>query len=63
MKLLRYEYPKTYIHTYGMSDNPFFKDKNLRYVFTVKENATMQDLKDKEHDIKHLNLTYDRVVL
>ncbi|HIS17220.1 MAG TPA: hypothetical protein IAC02_01240 [Candidatus Coprovivens excrementavium] len=26
-------------------------------------NATMQDLKDKEHDIKHLNLTYDRVVL
>ena len=46
-----------------MEDNPFFKDKNLRYVFTVKENATMQDLKDKKHDIKHLNLTYDRVVM
>lgn len=27
-----------------------------------KENASLQDLKDKEHDIKHLNLTYDRVV-
>lgn len=63
MKLLRYEDPKTCIHTYGMSDNPFFKDKNLRYVFTVKENATMQDLKDKEQNIKHLNLIYDRVVM
>lgn len=39
MKLLRYEDPKTYIHTYGMEDNPFFKDKNLRYVFVMKENA------------------------
>lgn len=28
----------------------------------LKENASLQDLKDKEHDIKHLNLTYDRVV-
>ena len=63
MKLLRYEDPKNFIHTYGMADNPFFKDKNLRYVFTVKENASLQDLKDKEHDIKHLNLTYDRVVM
>lgn len=63
MKLLRYEDPKTYIHTYGMEDNPFSKDKNLRYVFTVKENATMQDLKDKEHDIEHLELHFDRVVL
>ncbi len=63
MKLLRYEDPKTYIHTYGMEDNPFFKDKNLRYVFVVKEHASLQDLKAKEHDIKHLNLTYDRVVM
>ena len=63
MKLLRYEDPKTYIHAYGLEDNPFFKDKNLRYVFTVKENATMQDLKDKEQNIKHLNLIYDRVVM
>lgn len=63
MKLLRYEDPKTYIHTYGLEDNPFFKDKNLRYVFTVKEHASLQDLKDKEHDIKHLELQFDRVVL
>lgn len=32
--------------------------KLLRY-----EDPSLQDLKDKEHDIKHLDLTYDRVVL
>ncbi len=62
MKLLRYEDPETLIHNYGLANNKFFEGKDSKYIFVVKENASLQDLKDKEHDIKHLNLTYDRVV-
>lgn len=58
MKLLRYEDPKTEIHYYGLSDSEFFKDKDPKYIFTVK-NKTLNQV---EHDIEHLNLKYDRVV-
>lgn len=58
MKLLRYEDPETLIHYYGMEDNKFFEDKDPKYVFVVT-NTTLDQLK---HDIKHLDLKYDRVV-
>ena len=58
MKLLRYEDPKTKIHTYGLSDNEFFKDKDPKYIFTV----TNRNINQIKHDIKHLNMKYDRVV-
>jgi hypothetical protein len=63
MKLLRYEDPETLIHTYGLSDDKFFNGKDPKYIFVVKENATKQDLVDKKHDIDHLQMKYDRVVL
>ena len=63
MKLLRYEDPETLINTYVLANNEFFEGKDSKYIFVVKENATMQDLKANKHDIKHLNLTYNLVVL
>lgn len=58
-KLLRYEDRKSGIDYYGLSDNEFFKNKKP---VVVKENATKQDLLDKKHDIKNLNLKYDWVI-
>lgn len=63
MKLLRYEDPKTLIHTYGLSNNKFFEGKDPKYVFTVKEDATNTDLLYKKHDIEHLGMKFDRVVM
>ncbi len=63
MKLLRYEDPVEEIHYYGLSDSQFFKDKDPKYIFVVKEDANMGDLLDKKRDITMLDMKYDRVVL
>lgn len=62
MKLLRYEDPETLIHTYGLANNKFFEGKDSKYIFVVKENATITDLLYKKHDIEHLGMQFDRVV-
>lgn len=63
MKLLRYEDPVEEIHYCGLSDSQFFKDKDPKYIFVVKEDDNMGDLLDKKRDITMLDMKYDRVVL
>lgn len=63
MKLLRYEDPETLINTYGLANNEFFEGKDSKYIFVVKENATSTDLLYKKHDIEHLGMQFDRVVM
>ena len=63
MDLLRYEDPETLIHTYGLSNNDFFRNKDSKYIFVVKHNATNTDLLYKKHDIEHLGMQFDRVVM
>ncbi|CAM2908039.1 hypothetical protein [Lactobacillus crispatus] len=63
MKLLRYEDPETLIHTYGLANNKFFRNKDSKYIFVVKENATSTDLLYKKHDIEYLGMQFDRVVM
>lgn len=62
MKFLRYEDPETLIHTYGLANNKFFRNKGSEYIFVVKENAISTDLLYKKHDIEHLGMQFDRVV-
>lgn len=37
--------------------------KDSKYIFVVKENATSTDLLYKKHDIEHLGMQFDRVVM
>lgn len=63
MDLLRYEDPKTLIHTYGLENNDFFAGKPRKFIHIVKKNATVTDLLYKKHDIEHLGMKFDRVVM